>query len=421
MLAKPATSLDSNAGAPLHPKVVEALLPLFSPSNSNSEYAAGTVDSGQLDRLGMTLGNPSSQHSAGRRARSSLQRSREQVSASIGATDSSQIIFTSSGTESIQLALRSRFEPSLRSGIKPHLITTRVEHEATLQMIEWLQSHGGSVSYLDLDAQGRPQAASFERAWNEAGSAAKSAGGIVLSAIWVNNESGVISDVRALAAEGRARGVYVHFDGAQAWGKLASLDVAKLGANAVSFSAHKIGGLAGTGVLWVDAAMAPSEGLLRGKQEQGRRGGTENLVGIVAVGAAAAGIQDGLIARLTALEKARDALEKQVVGQVGGIVVNGAGAPRVPNTLNFSIEGIEGSTLVQSLDLDGFAVSAGSACASGVPQPSHVLLALGRDERLAKASLRLSFAEPLETALIAEFTNALAAHVARMRKVRNTS
>ncbi len=288
-------------------------------------------------------------------------------------------------------------------------------------MIEWLQSHGGSVSYLDLDAQGRPQAASFERAWNEAGSAAKSAGGIVLSAIWVNNESGVISDVRALAAEGRARGVYVHFDGAQAWGKLASLDVAKLGANAVSFSAHKIGGLAGTGVLWVDAAMAPSEGLLRGKQEQGRRGGTENLVGIVAVGAAAAGIQDGLIARLTALEKARDALEKQVVGQVGGIVVNGAGAPRVPNTLNFSIEGIEGSTLVQSLDLDGFAVSAGSACASGVPQPSHVLLALGRDERLAKASLRLSFAEPLETALIAEFTNALAAHVARMRKVRNTS
>ena len=418
MLAKPATSLDSNAGAPLHPKVAEALLPLFSPSSSNSEFAAGTAEAGRLDQLEKTLGNPSSQHSAGRRARSSLQRSREQVSASIGAGNSSQIIFTSSGTESIQLALRSRFEPWLRSGIKPHLITTRVEHEATLQMIDWLRAHGGTVAYLDLDAQGRPQAASFERAWSEAPLAARTAGAVLLSAIWVNNETGVISDVRALASEARSRGVFAHFDGAQAWGKLATLDVAQLGANAVSFSAHKIGGLAGTGVLWVDAAMAPSEGLLRGKQEQGRRGGTENLVGIVAIGAAASGIQEGLTARLTALENARDALEKRVVERVGGIVVNGAGAPRVPNTLNFSIEGIDGSTLVQSLDLDGFAVSAGSACASGVPQPSHVLVALGRDERLAKASLRLSFVEPLDMTTIERFTETLASHVSRMRKVR---
>lgn len=400
MLAKPATFLDANAGAPLHPRVAEALLPLLN----------------QVSQMPPVLANPSSIHSAGRKARALLQRAREQVSKSLGSADPSHITFTSCGTESIQLAIQSVLEHGLLEGRKVHLITTPVEHEATVQAAEWIRSRGGRVTELEIDSQGRPKLEALKRAFEQAPECAPE--DTLVSVIWVNNETGVITDVEALAREVRARGARLHLDGAQAWGKL-PIDLKELGAHLVSFSAHKIGGLAGTGVLWNDPCVKIECGIC-GKQEQGRRGGTENLMGIYAAGVAASLLMeqgsDHLGMHQREMERSRDHLEKLIRTRIPGVHVNGEGAPRVANTLNISIEGLEKAVLVQALDLEGFAVSAGSACSSGVPQPSRVLLALGRSEALASSSLRISMLEPLSEDLAESLVSALERQAERSRR-----
>jgi cysteine desulfurase len=377
MQANSAIYLDANAGAPLHPRVRQELRSL-------------------LEDASALFSNPSSTHALGQDARKRIASARERVAHSLGSSVSpDQITFTASGTESNQLAIRSILVPLLESGSRPHWITTPVEHDCTLQMAEWIRARGGEVSLIPVDSCGRPIPSALSELIRPETA--------LISVIWVNNETGAISDAASFAAICRERRVPLHLDGAQAWGKI-PFDLSTLGADLVSFSGHKIGGLPGTGVLYARDGVKVG-GLLRGKQEKGRRGGTENSIGIIALGIAAsetdpAGYRDSLA-------PFRDALEKKILERIPGVIVNGAGAPRVANTLSISFRGLASSTLVLELDLAGFCVSAGSACASGSPTPSHVLTAMGRSREEALASLRISLPKDAHAADLERFADAL--------------
>lgn len=389
MLAKPKSTpdlyLDANAGAPLRTEVLTAL-----PS-----WLA-------------LLSNPSSLHSFGRKAKRLLNDARDQVARSLGPrTLSEQILFTSSGTEANQLAIRSTFEPALLRGEKPHWITTSVEHDSILRMVDWLKERGGTVSVLPVDSEGRPE---VERLSELVRPETR-----LVSAIWVNNETGVITDVEQLSREALKARVPLHLDGAQAWGKipLTLLDQASSSTiKFVSFSGHKIGALSGTGVLWRAGDVHPHP-LMPGSQEFGIRGGTENLIGILSLGTAAACLSPMTWERN--LLPIRESLEREILSQIPGVIINGAGAPRVANTMNLSFERIERAGLTSALDLAGFAVSSGSACSSGVTEPSHVLLAMGRPPGLALSSIRVSFTDAIPSDAAGEFVKALASSVQRMR------
>ena len=378
MLARSAIYLDSNAGAPLRPSVVKALLLLFQ------------------DALPL-LPNASSIHLHGRKAKRLLAESREQVAYSLGPkTDSEQLILTSSGTEANQLAIRGILEQKLLNGEKPHLITTTVEHDSVLSMAKWLEARGGSVSYLPVDADGRLCIDLLDSLWKPETA--------MVSAVWVNNETGVITDVQALARAVRAKRGTLHLDAAQAWGKL-KIDVAELGAQLVTVSAHKIGGLAGAGALWLERGTHIKQSVIQGKQEKGRRGGTENLLGCIAMGAAAAALDPvGWSERVAPL---RDRLQSVITQRIPGTLVNGGEAPRVANTLNLNFQGVKGDGLVMALDLAGYSVSAGSACASGVMEPSHVLMAMGKSREHAMAAIRVSLSDAVAWETLDAFVTAL--------------
>ena len=234
MLERPATFLDANAGTPLRDEVKAALLSFVQDGGS----AGLTGSGGSAVFFGA---NPSSTHAAGRQARKLLTRAREQIAASLGTRALDRLVLTSSGTEAAQLAIRSELEPYLERGEKPHWILTPLEHDAVWQMVSWLEGQGGSVSLLPVDSAGRPDVQAIQGLWKPETR--------LLSAIWVHNETGVITDVAALSAEMRRLGGRLHLDGAQAWGKL-GFELDQLGAHRVSFSGHKIGAPAGTGVLW---------------------------------------------------------------------------------------------------------------------------------------------------------------------------
>ncbi len=380
-----ATYLDANAGAPLRPEVREALLRALS-----SEL----------------IPNPSSVHAFGREAKKLLNDARENVARSFGsALHSDQITFTSSGTEASQLAIRSVLEPCFLRGEKPHWITTPVEHDATLRMIEWTRARGGSVSFLPVDSNGSPQASALPELMTPSTR--------LVSAIWVNNETGVISDIKALSEQAKRANIPLHLDGAQSWGKL-RLELQDQGIAYASFSGYKIGALAGTGVLWKDKGAKLSAPTILGTQEKASRGGTENLTGIVSLGAAASCVDP--LAWESRVRPIRERLEQEVSKRISGVRINGAGAPRVANTLSLSFDGIDRSGLVPALDLAGFAVSSGSACSSGVDEPSHVLMALGHSRGLASASIRVSLYDEIPLEAQNRFIEALSNCVERLRK-----
>ncbi len=387
MSARAAIYLDSNAGAPLRPQVLEALLPF-------------------LQDPSRIVPNPSSVHSHGRRGRRALTDAREQVACSLGSeTNPLSVTFTSSGTEANQLAIRSELEPRLKSGGSPHWILTAVEHDSVLRCVRWLESNGGSVSFL-------PVASSGEILWEELPGLLQPETALV-SAIWVNNETGVISkapeSVRSVLLN---RGIPLHGDAAQAWGKL-ELSAAKSGYDHIALSGHKIGALGGIGALWsLDASGV--ESTLFGLQEFERRGGTENLLGAISLGAAAGCLKPSEWTRDVAIS--RDRLQRRVVDRVPGSRIHGGhAAHRVANTLNLGFDGLEKPGLVPALDLEGYSVSSGSACSSGVEKASHVLLAMGMKVGSAKSAIRISLSEPLSESEEARFVDALSKCVERLR------
>lgn len=345
--------LDHNATTPLDERVLEAMRPY----------------------LGPFYGNPSSLHRLGRISRGAIDTAREQVAALVGA-QASEVVFTASGTEADNLALKG-LAARLPTGA---VATSPAEHPAVLAPLEYLGRHGWRLQTLSLDDQGR-----LADDWREvlAGPDLRFA-----SVMLANNETGVLQNVAELASHLRAHGRWLHCDAVQAAGKI-PLDFRKCGTHMLSLSSHKIYGPKGAGALIVEAGV-PLEPLLHGGgQERDLRGGTENVAALVGFGKAAELARSELDQRSQHLHSLRLSLESGLT-ELAGVTIFAPRAERLPNTVQFSLTGIDGEALVMALDRRGFAVSSGSACASGAGEPSPVLLAMGVAPSVAKGAIRVS-------------------------------
>ncbi len=402
--------LDGNATTPVLPEVVDAMRPFWSES----------------------FGNPSSAHHAGQRSRVAVERARSACAALLNAQPK-EIVFTSGGTESDNLALTGVLQPYLDSrgtaGYQPaHLITTQIEHHAVLYAAEALERRGLDVTYLAPTADGTIDPAAFEAALRPHTR--------LVSVMLANNETGAIQPVGKLARIAKAHSpkLLFHTDAVQAAGKL-RLDMAGEFKNVdlVALSGHKMYAPQGTGLLFVRKGVQLAPLFHGGPHERQRRAGTENVPGIVALGRAAelaraclesedaaqSSTSPGLSSNLS-LEASRNQLEAGLLAAIPGARINAANAPRMNNTTNLLIPGIDAESLLIALDLQGLSASFGSACQSGATEPSHVLTAMGLTPAEARSSLRLSL-----TRLTTEddLTRALAlipATIGRIRASRAT-
>lgn len=348
--------LDNNATAPVDPRVREAMLPF----------------------LGDQFGNPSSPHAAGRAARGAVEKARAQVAAGLG-TPEDAIVFTSGGTESINTALRGAL--AAQPG-KRHIVTSTIEHSATKNLCQQLAREGCEVTWLPVDRGGRLD--------HDAYLAALRPDTAVVSMVWANNETGVMFPIEAMARAADERGIVFHADAVQAAGKV-PLELGRVPVHLLSLSAHKFHGPRGAGALFVRPGMGLPPLLSGGGQEGGRRAGTENVPGIVGMGAAAelaAAARPVEMPRVAAL---RDGFEAAVRARFPQARFHGDPAQRLPNTTNFALPGFDAQALLMALDRLGVACSIGSACSSGVPDASHVLRAMGVPDDEARSSLRFSF------------------------------
>jgi cysteine desulfurase len=336
-----------------------------------------------VDRMAATLrddfGNPSSVHHFGQRAKAAMDDARSASATLIGG-EASEMVFTSGGTESDNFAIRGIAEALEPSG-RRHLITATIEHEAVLNTFKALARRGWKTTLLPVDHSGIVSPASLEAAITDDTA--------LVSVMHANNEIGTIQPVADLARIAKARGALFHTDAVQTAGKI-PVDIKSLGVDLLSLSAHKFYGPKGVGALWIRRGLRLIPVLTGGKHERSRRAGTENVAGIVGMGIAAqlARVKMGEEGpRLAAL---RDRLEQGVLRAVPGTVINGARSPRVPNTTNISFDRVEAESLLIALDLQGFAVSTGSACSSGTLEPSHVLKAMGFPPHRTQNSIRFS-------------------------------
>jgi cysteine desulfurase len=375
--------------------------------NATAPVPAAVADA-VAARLRDCPGNASSIHAFGQQAKAVLDEARSAVARLIGA-EPSEIVFTSGGTEADNLAIRGVAESdkgARRSGI----ITTAIEHEAVLNTVKALGRRGWPITVLPVDASGVVSVESLARAL-DAPAAHPPA---LVSAMLTNNELGTVQPVKAMAALARARGLAFHTDAVQAVGRI-PVDVRDLGVDLLSLAGHKFGAPKGVGALWVRRGFPLQPQSIGGRQERGRRAGTENtpaLDGLRVAAERAARQLSSEAARLTAL---RDRLEQGLLAQIPGTAVNGDTAARVPNTTNVSFEGVEGESLVIGLDLEGIAVSTGSACSSGTLEPSHVLRAMGLPPSRIESAVRFSLGEGTTDAEIDRVLDVVPAGVARLR------
>jgi cysteine desulfurase len=334
-----------------------------------------------------------------------VQTAREQVAALLGVTPD-EIVFTSGGTESNNAALRSAvaLHPERR-----HLVTCVTEHDATLRPCEELAAQGYEVTVVPVDAEGRIDLAAYQAALRPGRTAC-------VSLMWANNETGLVHPIAEAAAMAHERGILFHTDAVQAAGKV-PIDLAATRVHYASLSGHKLHGPKGVGVLFVNrgARFHPSQ--LGGGQEGGRRSGTLNVPGIVGLGAAAEAARQHLAGDGGALAGRRDRFESELSRRVDGVHVHAGQAPRLPNTSNFRLDGVDAQGAIILLDTQGLCVSSGSACATGSIKPSHVLTAMGLASRPARETLRVSLAR---TTTDQEIDAALAALEAAAGKLRVT-
>ena len=332
--------------------------------------------------LGDDLGNPSSVHQYGQRAKGVLDEARAAVAGLLGA-DASEIVFTGSGTEADNLAIRGAADAMAAAGRK-HLIASAFEHEAVLNTVKALGKQGWRVSVIPVGSRGVVDPEALARLMTDDVA--------LVSVMLANNEIGTVQPVAELAGLAHARGALFHTDAVQAAGKV-PVGVRELGVDLLSISAHKINGPKGVGALWVRRGVRLVPAMTGGKHERNRRAGTENVPGVAGFGAAAIASRKKLVSDAARLSALRDRLEQGVLSRIGGTVVNGATTPRVPNTTNISFDGVEAEALLIALDLEGFAVSTGSACSSGTLEPSHVLRAMGLPAHRAQNSIRFSLGQ----------------------------
>jgi cysteine desulfurase len=348
-------------------------------------------------------GNASSVHAAGREARARLDAARARVARVLGC-EPKEVCFTASGSEADALALVGAFHAR---PVAEHrrVVTSSVEHPALLGAVARLEQEGAQVVRVAPGADGRVR--------EEDLLAALTPDTALCSLMWANNETGVVQPAAELSRACRKQGVLFHTDAVQAAGKV-PLSLREVDADLLSLSAHKFGGPSGVGVLVVRKGV-DVRALTPGHQEGGRRGGTQNIPHAEALALAlelAASEQPQVASRVGAL---RDAFEQAVLAQVPGVVVNGAGAPRVPNTSNLRFEGVEGEALLIALDLEGICVSMGAACASGTLTPSHVLRAMGLSAAEARGSLRFSLGSETREEDVRQVVDALRRHVPTVR------
>jgi cysteine desulfurase len=323
-----------------------------------------------------TYGNPSSKHRIGESAKVETIAARAKVAALLGAAPQ-EIVFTSGGTESNHQAILGALALAPE---RWHMVTSQVEHPSTLGLLRHLETQGVRVSYLPVDGHGRLDLGELERAITEDTA--------LVSLMWANNETGVLFPIEDAVAIARAKGVLFHTDAVQAVGKT-PIDLARVPVDFLSFSGHKIHGPKGIGVLFVRKGRKLPP-LLFGHQERGRRGSTENVPGIVALGVAAELAGAGLAGFENRIGALRDRLENELLARTPGAFVNGAGAERVANTTSLCLGTIEAEPILDKLDRAGICASAGAACTASGTEPSHVLTAMGRSAEAALATIRFS-------------------------------
>ena len=354
-------------------------------------------------------GNPSSLHTAGRSVRQVVEEARESIAADLR-TRPSAVIFTSGGTESDNLAVKGLFwQRRDRLGQPARVLASSIEHHAVLDPVAWLGTHeGASIEWLGVDAQGRVSPDEIEDLLR--------AGDVALCTVmWANNEVGTIEPVGRISELCREAGVPFHTDAVQAVGQI-PVNLSEIGAHAVTISSHKIGGPFGVGALILDPALTLTPIMHGGGQERDIRSGTFDAPAIAAFAVALHHAVAGQADHAAHVRELRDQLVAAVLAAVPGTVLNGAslnGASRLPGNAHFSFPGCEGDALLMLLDAAGIDCSTGSACTAGIPEPSHVLLAMGVDEPTARASLRFSLGRATTSADIDSVVRALPSAVDR--------
>ena len=346
---------DHNATTRIAPEVVEAMLPFLTEK----------------------WGNPSSAYAFGNQVAKEIEASRSNVAALINA-DPREVVFTSCGTESNNTAIQSAL--ATNPG-KRHVVTTAVEHSAVIKHCERLRQTGCDVTCLPVEPDGSLDLHLLEKSIRPDTA--------VVSVMWANNETGVIFPIEEIAVICRSKGVLCHTDAVQTPGKL-KIDVRSIGVDFLSLSAHKFHAPKGIGALYVKRRTKFQPYLIGGHQEHDRRGGTENVAYIVAMGRAAELAISHLDDESTRVRALRDKLEAAILGQVPGASRNGGREPRLPNTANIAFDGVEAEAILLALDQVGVCASSGSACTTGSLEPSHVLTAMGTKPERAKGSVRFS-------------------------------
>jgi cysteine desulfurase len=349
--------LDHNATTPVDPAAADAM----------------------MRALQDLFGNASSVHYYGQQAKAAIDDARSAVGALLGA-EPSEIIFTSGGTEADNFAIRGAAEALELTG-RRHLITLGIEHEAVLNTFKALAKRGWRTTVLPLDASGIVSPDRLREVMTDDTA--------LVSIMHANNEIGTIQPITELAAIAHLHGALFHTDAVQSAGKI-PVSVRALGVDLLSVSAHKFYGPKGIGALWAKRGVRLSPFLSGGKQERNRRAGTENVPGAIGMGIAAARAAQKMAADAARLAGLRDRLENGILSSVPNTDVNGSREARVPNTTNISFDRIEAESLLIALDLEGVAVSTGSACSSGTLEPSHVLKAMNLSSHRAQNSIRFS-------------------------------
>lgn len=375
---------------------------MFLDLDANATYSSCEELQGVIAGALASLGNPSALHRGGQRARAVIEEARTAVRDLVGAGPHDQVIFTSGATEANNTIIASA------AAVEGSLVSSAIEHPCVLGPLRTLQQSGRDVRLVSPNSVGEVPAERVEEVLS---------GDVTcVSIMAANNETGVMNDIASIARRVRARApkAVIHTDASQCIGKM-DISFAELGVDALTISGHKFGSLTGVGALVVRSGISIRPLLVGGSQESKLRGGTENVLGIVSLGAAARELEKTLPKRIECMQTLRDYFESELIKNLTGCEINGYSASRLPNTSSVFVEGVRGDDLVVALDLEGILVSSGAACSSGKPEPSHVLLAMGQAEDRVRSTIRVSFRADQSKADVARAVDAIVRAIHRMR------
>ena len=370
--------------------------------DANATYAPSESLQALVQRAWIRLGNPSSLHRGGQRAKAAVEEARESVRALVGAGPKDQVVFTSGATEANNTVIASATRGAAQ------VVSSTIEHPCVLGPLRVASENGTEVALVSPSTHGEVTVDSVAAALRHHTQ--------LVSIMAANNETGVVNDVNAITRVVRANApkALVHTDAAQVFGKLA-ITFAQLAVDCLTLSGHKLGALTGVGALVIREGVHLTPLIRGGPQEAKLRGGTENVLGIISLGVAASAILQEGAERARAMQSARDTFERELLRSVSKCEVNGASVARLPNTSNVFMSGVRADDLLVALDLEGIYVSSGAACSSGKPEPSHVLSAMGQPEERVRSSLRFSFRADQSPELGANVAQKVAQNVERIR------